>query len=105
MKGQRFSYFTLSRAVRLHEMLIKVSGGLPGHCPERLMMLESTLELIQNDCYYPSFFDKAAHLDTSKNLQPQLAGRKIVFENRRIPSVFEDRRKRFDAPDDEDRGF
>ena len=42
---------------------------------------------------------------TSQNLQPQLAGRKIVFENRRIPEVFEDRRKQFDAPDDEDRGF
>ena len=69
MEGQRFSYFTLSRAVHLHEMLIKVLGGLPGHCPERLMMLESTLELIQNDCYYPSFFDKAAHLlySTNKN--------------------------------------
>ena len=41
-------------------------------------------------------------LDTSKNLQPQLAGRKTVFENRRILEVFEDRRKQFDAPDDED---
>ena len=44
-------------------------------------------------------------MDTSKNPQPLLAGRKGVFENRRIPEVFEDRRKRLDAPDDEDRGF
>ena len=42
---------------------------------------------------------------TSQNLQPLLAGRKTVFENRRIRDVFEDRRKQFDAPDDEDRGF
>ena len=41
-------------------------------------------------------------MGTSKNLQPQLAGRKIVFENRRILDVFEDRRKQFDALDDED---
>ena len=46
------------------------------------------------------FGDK--QLDTPLHLQPQLAGRKIVFENRRILDVFEDRRKRFDAPDDED---
>ena len=40
-----------------------------------------------------------------KNLQPQLAGREIALENRRILYVFEDRRKRLDAPNDEDHGF
>ena len=44
-------------------------------------------------------------MGTSKNLQPQLAGRKTVFENRRILNVFEDRRKQFDAPDNEDLRF
>ena len=34
-----------------------------------------------------------------------MAGRKIAFENRRILEVFEDRRKQFDTPDGEDRGF
>ena len=43
-------------------------------------------------------------MDTPIHLQPQVAGRKIVFENRRILHVFEDRRKQFDAPDNEDRG-
>ena len=44
----------------------------------------------------------ALHLGTSQNLKPKLAGRKAVFENRKILDVFEDRRKQFDAPDDED---
>ena len=51
------------------------------------------------------FSTSGGQMDTSKNLQPLLAGRKIVFENRRILNVFEDRRKQFDAPDDENRGF
>ena len=44
------------------------------------------------------------HLSTPLHLQPLLAGRKTVFENLRIRDVFEDHRKQFDAPDDEDRG-
>ena len=47
----------------------------------------------------------SGQMGTSQNPKPKLAGRKGVFENRRILSVFEDRRKRLDAPDDEDRGF
>ena len=39
-------------------------------------------------------------LDTSQNLSPLLAGRKVVFENRRILRYPKDRRKRLDAPDD-----
>ena len=42
---------------------------------------------------------------TSKNPAPKLAGRKTVFENRRIRDVFEDHRRQFDAPDDEDLRF
>ena len=44
-------------------------------------------------------------VSTSKSLKPLLAGRKTSFENRRIPRVFEDRKERFDAPDDEDLRF
>ena len=51
-------------------------------------------------------------MDTSKNLQPLLAGRKTVFENRRIlrylriaGRVPRANLKQFDAPDDEDQGF
>ena len=43
-------------------------------------------------------------MSTSKNPKPKLAGRRGVFENRRIRDVSEDRRERLDAPDDEDRG-
>ena len=39
-------------------------------------------------------------MSISKNLQPQLAGMKIAFEN--PLDVFEDRRRQFDAPDNED---
>ena len=59
----------------------------------------STLPFCQEAC------GSQKKVDTPINLQPQLAGRKTVFENRRIRDVFEDRRKQFDAPDDEDRGF
>ena len=44
----------------------------------------------------------SVQLGASQNLQPLLAGRKAVFENRRILGVFEDLRKRLDAADDED---
>ena len=47
-------------------------------------------------------------MSISQNIKPKLAGKKIVFENRRILGVFEDRRscctrtisKQFDEPDD-----
>ena len=57
-------------------------------------------------------YELIAPLSTSKNLSPQLAGRKTVFENRRIlrylriaGRVARANRKQFDASDDEDRGF
>ncbi len=43
------------------------------------------------------------HPDPSQNAKPELTGDKTAFENHRIPEVFEDHRKQFDAPDD--RGF
>ena len=53
---------------------------------------------------YIAYLDEFGHMDAPIHLSPLLAGRKTVFENRRILRVFEDRRKRFDAPDDEDWG-
>ena len=54
---------------------------------------------------------KPNNMDTPLHLSPQLAGRKTVFENRRIlrylriaGRVARANRKQFDAPDDEDRG-
>ena len=54
----------------------------------------------------------SGQMGISQSPKPKLAGRKGVFENRRILGLFEDRRKRLDAPDDvvlyaqiQDRGF
>ena len=44
-------------------------------------------------------------MDTSKNLQPLLARQERLFREPQNTGVFEDRRKWFDAPEDEDRGL
>ncbi len=54
-------YITLDQAVKIHEKTIHYSGG--GLCtPLDLGSLESVLNHIQNDNYYPSFADKLTHL-------------------------------------------
>lgn len=54
-------YLTLEQAVEVHQKTIEVSGGgAPGHL--NLGKLESVLQHIQNDSYYPSFEDKLTHL-------------------------------------------
>ena len=53
-------YFNATYAVREHDWIIEYSGGLPGI--KDLGALESTLEHIQNDDYYPSFEAKLTHL-------------------------------------------
>ena len=57
---QRFFYFTLNYAVDLHDKIIEQSGGLAG--ANNLGLLESALQHIQNDLYYPTLSDKLAHL-------------------------------------------
>lgn len=56
-----FIYLTLEQAVEVHRKTVEVSGGgALGHL--ELGKLESVLEHIQNDDYYPTFKDKLTHL-------------------------------------------
>ena len=55
-------YLTLAQAIKLHDEVIELSGGMSGYGREQIGHLESTLELIQVDDYYPSFVAKITHL-------------------------------------------
>ncbi len=54
-------YITIDQAVEIHAKTVEVSGGgLHGMLDKG--RLESVLEHIQNDSYYPTFLDKITHL-------------------------------------------
>jgi death on curing protein len=53
-------YFDVAHALRVHDFIIRHSGGLGGVKDEG--RIESILDHIQNDVYYPSFTDKLTHL-------------------------------------------
>jgi death-on-curing protein len=54
-------YLTLDQAIEVHRKTVEVSGGgAVGHL--ELSKLDSVLEHIQNDDYYPTFADKLTHL-------------------------------------------
>ncbi|MBN2284901.1 MAG: type II toxin-antitoxin system death-on-curing family toxin [Tissierellales bacterium] len=54
-------YFTLEQAVSTHKKTVKYSGGgTLGHFD--LGRLDSVLQNIQNDEYYPTFVEKLTHL-------------------------------------------
>ncbi|WP_448875269.1 type II toxin-antitoxin system death-on-curing family toxin [Desulfobulbus propionicus] len=54
-------YLTLEQAVEIHRKTVEISGGgALGHL--ELGKLDSVLENIRNDDYYPSFEDKLTHL-------------------------------------------
>jgi death on curing protein len=53
-------YFNVDYAIAVHDTIIDVSGGLTGIKDQG--QLESILEHIQNDLYYPEFADKLTHL-------------------------------------------
>lgn len=54
-------YLTLQQAVEVHQKTVEVSGGgTLGHLD--LGKLQSELQHIQNDDYYPTFEDKLTHL-------------------------------------------
>ncbi len=59
-------YLTIEQAVDTHQKTVEVSGG---GTLEHLDLgkLESVLEHIQNDDYYPTFADKLTHLFFSAN--------------------------------------
>jgi death-on-curing protein len=53
-------YVTLKRVLRHHNNIIEKSGGLAGI--KDLGIIESVLEHVKNDVYYPTFEDKLTHL-------------------------------------------
>lgn len=53
-------YFDTKHAVEVHDWIIENSGGLSGY--RELGLLDSALNHIQNDLYYPSFEEKLKHL-------------------------------------------
>ena len=60
-----FNYFTIEYAIKEHDFIITESGG--SHGINNLGLLESILEHIQNDFYYPEFEIKLTHLVYSVN--------------------------------------
>lgn len=53
-------YFDTKHAVEVHDWIIDNSGGLHGY--REIGLLDSALEHIQNDMYYPTFQEKLKHL-------------------------------------------
>ena len=53
-------YFDVIHVIEIHDWIIEQSGGLQG--VKDTSQLESTLEHIKNDLYYPSFEEKLNHL-------------------------------------------
>lgn len=60
-----FLYFTVEYAIEVHDNIVKESGGFFGIRDKGL--LESSLEHIQNDFYYPNIEHKLTHLLYSIN--------------------------------------
>ncbi|PPD43532.1 MAG: type II toxin-antitoxin system death-on-curing family toxin [Methylobacter sp.] len=61
-----FIYLTIEQAIEIHRNTVVVSGGGTLEHLE-IGKLESVLEHIQNDSYYPTFEDKLTHLFYSAN--------------------------------------
>ncbi|RLA70695.1 MAG: type II toxin-antitoxin system death-on-curing family toxin [Epsilonproteobacteria bacterium] len=59
-------YITLDQAIEIHRKTVEVSGG-GAMGALNLGQLESVLENIQNDLYYPTLEDKLTHLFFSSN--------------------------------------
>ncbi len=60
-----FNYFSTNYAIRIHDKIIEISGGIGGI--KTYGNLDSPLAHIQNDDYYPTFEDKLTHLVFSFN--------------------------------------
>lgn len=53
-------YFDTKHAIEVHDWIIETSGGLSGN--REIGLLDSALEHIQNDIYYPTFEEKLKHI-------------------------------------------
>lgn len=60
-----FLYFDLTHAIQAHDFIISESGGSSGAL--QIGLLESVLDHVQNDMYYPELEDKVCHLFYSIN--------------------------------------
>ncbi len=67
-------YFSAEDAISKHDEIIDKSGGVKG--VQQRGLLESTLEHIQNDDYYPLFTDKLTHIVDQINRQIFVDGSK-----------------------------
>lgn len=56
-----FSYISIEEALEIHKKTVENSGGGITQCLD-IGKLESVLEHIKNDDYYPTFTDKITHL-------------------------------------------
>lgn len=61
----QFFYFDIGHAIKVHDDIIDKSGGFAG--VKDIGNLESVLDHIQNDMYYPALEDKLTHLCFSVN--------------------------------------
>ncbi|WP_104733161.1 type II toxin-antitoxin system death-on-curing family toxin [Helicobacter felis] len=55
-------YLDLRTAVEIHDEILEITQGLRGYSRTSLGYLQSALNNIQNDIYYPTFESKLAHL-------------------------------------------
>jgi len=53
-------YFDTAHAIEVHDWIIENSGGLSGN--REIGLLDSALEHVQNDMYYPTFEEKLKHI-------------------------------------------
>ncbi|MDB2384746.1 Fic family protein [Endozoicomonas sp.] len=60
-----FIYFDTDHAIRTHDWIIENSGGLSGI--NNIGLLESALDLMENDDYYPNIATKLTYLVYSIN--------------------------------------
>ena len=60
LRLQKIFYFDVTHAINEHDWIIRNSGGLEGI--NNIGNLESPLEHIKNDDYYPAIEDKLTHL-------------------------------------------
>ena len=61
----RFQYFTVKFSIEVHDNIIRQSGGCLGI--RNTGLIDSTLDHVKNDSYYPELEDKITHLVFSFN--------------------------------------
>lgn len=62
---ERYFYFDSAHAIKVHDWIIEQTGGRSGLVNKDL--LESPLQMIQHDVYYPNLESKLSHLFYSIN--------------------------------------